>query len=143
MNVTDLVLEERYASARDGVFALLNSSSSYLLEVANAFIDVFSPIEDADHGPVLWSLMAKTTVRAQAAHFSVQFRCSTQNVFADLLLLAGHQNWRSRFALQGIPPILLLVSRFSQSERRTEPTTGRHCPSFSCLLCCLRYVTIA
>lgn len=64
MNVSELVLEERYATVRDAIFHLLAQSSDYLAEVANIFIDVFSPVEDPDHGPILWSLMAKSTVRS-------------------------------------------------------------------------------
>lgn len=65
MNVSELVLEERYATVRDTIFHLLNQSSDYLAEVANMFIDVFSPVEDHEHGPILWSIMTKSTVRVQ------------------------------------------------------------------------------
>jgi len=61
MNSLDLVLEERYAAMREGVFRLLSVSSDYSADVAAAFVEVFAPlIEDADHGPVLWALMVKT-----------------------------------------------------------------------------------
>jgi hypothetical protein len=63
MNVSDLVLEERYAGVRDGVFRLLAISPDFLADVANAFVEVFAPVEDHEHGPILWALMTKTQVR--------------------------------------------------------------------------------
>lgn len=60
MNVSDLVLEERYAVYRDSIFRLLNLSSDYSIDVANMFVEVFSPVETTQHGPIFWSLMVKT-----------------------------------------------------------------------------------
>lgn len=62
MNVSDLVLEERYAVYRDSIFRLLNLSSDYSIDVANMFVEVFSPVETTQHGPIFWSLMVKTQV---------------------------------------------------------------------------------
>jgi hypothetical protein len=60
MNVSELVLEERYAGYRDSIFRLLSMTSDFVIEVANMFVEVFAPVEMSEHGPILWSVMAKT-----------------------------------------------------------------------------------